>query len=70
MTARATFTQAQIARAIAAADRAGKVALYTPQGIAFVPPDYLRQTDKAESGAAWVSADDVFTAGISCDSQA
>lgn len=54
MTARATFTQTQIARAIAAADRAGKVALYTPHGIAFVDPAAVvqaaqtRESDGAE----------------------
>lgn len=36
MTARATFTQAQIARAIRAARAEGMVALITPAGIVFV----------------------------------
>ena len=36
MTRRATFTQAEIARALRAADAAGKVAVWTPAGIAFV----------------------------------
>ncbi len=36
MTARATYTQAELARAIRAADACGKVALVTPAGIAFV----------------------------------
>jgi hypothetical protein len=35
MTARATLTQAQIARAIRAATACGKVAVMTPQGIVF-----------------------------------
>jgi hypothetical protein len=39
MTARAAFTQAQIARAIRAAKGEGMVALMTPQGIAFVESD-------------------------------
>jgi len=39
MTARATFTQAQITRAIRAAQACGKVAVMTPQGIAFVESD-------------------------------
>lgn len=39
MTARATFTQAALTRAIRAADACGKVALMTPQGIAFVESD-------------------------------
>lgn len=38
MTKSATFTQAQLARAIRAADAAGKVALVTRQGIALVDP--------------------------------
>jgi hypothetical protein len=36
MTKRATFSQAEIARAIRAAESLGKVALWTPAGIAFV----------------------------------
>jgi hypothetical protein len=39
MTARATFTVAQIARAIRAAKGEGMVALMTPAGIAFVESD-------------------------------
>lgn len=34
---RATFTQAELERAIRAADALGKTALQTPHGIAFVP---------------------------------
>lgn len=41
MTARATFTQAQIARAIRAAEACGKVALLTPQGIVFAESGQL-----------------------------
>lgn len=41
MTARVTFTQAQIARAIRAAEACGKVALMTPAGIALVDPAAL-----------------------------
>lgn len=41
MTKRATFTQAEIARAIRAAKEVGKVALWTPAGIAFVESDEL-----------------------------
>jgi hypothetical protein len=37
MTSRATFTQAEITRAMRAADAMGKVALWTPAGIAFLP---------------------------------
>lgn len=45
MTARATFTQAQLTRAIRAAEAAGKVAIYTAAGIAFVDPaeDFLNR---------------------------
>ena len=43
MTARATFTQAQITRAIKAAEAAGKVAVQTVMGIAFVDPAMLPQ---------------------------
>lgn len=38
MTARATLTQAQIARAIRAAEACGKVAVLTPAGIVFADP--------------------------------
>lgn len=37
MTKRATFTQAELTRAMRAADALGKVALLTPAGIAFLP---------------------------------
>jgi hypothetical protein len=36
MTARARFTQAELTRAIRAAQACGKLAVLTPQGIAFV----------------------------------
>ena len=49
MTARATFTQATITRAIRAAEQAGKVALLTPAGIAFVDPAKIPQTTGPES---------------------
>lgn len=38
MTARATFTQAELARAIRAAEACGKVAVLTPAGIVFAQP--------------------------------
>lgn len=41
MTARATFSQAAIARAIRAAEACGKVAVMTPQGIVFAQPDQV-----------------------------
>ncbi len=50
MTARATFTQAQITRYIKAADATGKVLVHTPIGIAFVDPALLPQHAPAETG--------------------
>ena len=44
MTRRATVTQADLARAIRAADAAGKVVLVTQAGIAFVDPGVIAQT--------------------------
>jgi len=38
VTRRATFTAADLARATKVADKLGKVALWTPQGIALVDP--------------------------------
>lgn len=49
MTARATFTEAEIARAIRAADKVGKVALITRAGILFVDPGIIPQTATEES---------------------
>ena len=51
MTRRATFTKAELARAIAAADQAGKVALLTSLGIVFVDPGIVPQDAPAESGS-------------------
>lgn len=54
MTARARFTQAEITRAIRAADAVGKVALQTPHGIAFVDPALIPHTPTQESKVdAW-----------------
>lgn len=39
MTRRATFTKADLARAVRVADELGKVALWTAAGIAFVESD-------------------------------
>lgn len=50
MTRRATFTQAEIARAIRAADAAGKVAQWTPAGIAFVDPATIPHDPPADGG--------------------
>lgn len=49
MTRRATFTQAELARAIRAAQALGKAALWTPAGIAFVDPEAIPQTATEES---------------------
>ncbi|MFN3575509.1 MAG: hypothetical protein ACK4TJ_00770 [Tabrizicola sp.] len=50
MTRRATLTQADLTRAIKAAEACGKVALWTPAGIAFVESDKvpLPSPDQAE----------------------
>ena len=41
MTRRATFTKADLARAVRVADQLGKVALWTATGIAFVESDQV-----------------------------
>ena len=57
MTRRATFTAADLARAVRVADQLGKVALWTPQGIVF-----------AESGSVALPSQDQEPAGEnSCD---
>ncbi|WP_395543228.1 hypothetical protein [Neotabrizicola sp. sgz301269] len=50
MTARATFTQAQIERAIRAAKKAGMVAVQTTTGIAFLDPDQIAQDAPKDGG--------------------
>ena len=62
MTARARFTQAELARAIAAAEKAGKVAIQTPLGIAFVEPAAIAQTAPVESDKGGNSCDGKFGA--------
>ena len=52
MTARATFTEAILTREIRAANKAGKVALLTPAGIAFVDPAIIPHSDPVESHEA------------------
>lgn len=60
MTKRATFTQAELARAIRAAEAVGKVAILTPGGIVFADPATVPQTAQpVESGEA-NSCDDLF----------
>lgn len=49
MTRRATFTEAELRRAIRAAEASGKVAVQTPIGIAFVAPGTVAQTEPQES---------------------
>lgn len=49
MTRRATFTEAELKRAIRAADGCGKVAVQTPLGIAFVAPEHMQHTAPEES---------------------
>lgn len=48
LTARATFSQATIARAIRAAEACGKVAVMTPQGIVFAQPDQVALPSQEE----------------------
>lgn len=55
MTARARLTQAELTRAIRAAEACGKVAVFTPQGVVF-----------AESGAVALPSPDQAR-GNSCD---
>ena len=50
MTRRTTFTEAELARAIRAADKAGKVVLQTRAGIAFVDPAAIPHDDPREGG--------------------
>lgn len=51
MSRRATFTQAELVRAIRAAEAAGKVAIQTRAGIAFVDPDTIPHDAAEPSGA-------------------
>ncbi len=51
MTRRATFTEADLKRAIRAAEASGKVAMQTPIGIAFVDPGPLALPSPPESEA-------------------
>lgn len=61
MTRRATFTQAELTRAMKAADSVGKVALLTPAGIAFLPREDAPKLAQADNGQN--SCDDVFGRG-------
>lgn len=59
MTRRATFTQAELTRAMRAADAVGKVALLTPAGIAFLPREDAPKLQTAP-GEGVNSCDEVF----------
>lgn len=61
MTRRAVFTEAELARAIRAADKAGKVALQTRAGIAFVDPGTIPHDLPDDSGGN--TCDDIFGTG-------
>lgn len=61
MTKRAAFTQAEIARAIRAADKAGKVAVQMRDGIAFVSPDAVTHDAAVSSGGN--TCDEAFGTG-------
>lgn len=60
MTARATFTQAQIARAIRAAKGEGMVALMTPAGIAFVESGSVALPSPDQDAAEVAACDKAF----------
>jgi hypothetical protein len=59
---RATFTQAELTRAIRAAEAAGKVALQTPAGIAFVDPQHIAQSAPTPTESGGNSCDGLFGA--------
>lgn len=66
MSARARFTQADLARAIAVADKTGKVAVQTAMGIAYLDParaeSWLAPNRSAPIGfgPGVLSCDDLF----------
>lgn len=66
MTTRARFTQADLARAIAVADKTGKVAVQTPVGIAYLDPAHAEkllapnQAHGIGCGPGVQSCDDLF----------
>jgi hypothetical protein len=62
MTRRATFTQAELKRAIRAAEASGKVAVQTSVGIAFVDPMTLPQTAPSRESEGRNTCDDIFGA--------
>lgn len=60
MSRRATFTEAELARAIRAADKSGKVVLQTRAGIAFVDPGTIPHDDPPTGGN---TCDSIFGTG-------
>jgi len=60
MTKRATFTQAELARAIRAAEAVGKVAILTHGGIVFADPAAVPQTAPPKESGEANSCDDLF----------
>lgn len=60
MTKRATFTQAELARAIRAAEACGKVAVQTPMGIAFVESDKVALPSQDHDSAEIEACDKAF----------
>lgn len=61
MTRRATFTEAELVRAIRAAGKAGKVAMQTRDGIAFVDPAAIPHDRPDDSGGN--TCDSIFGTG-------
>ena len=61
MTRRATFTEAELVRAIRAAGKAGKVAVQTRDGIAFVDPATIPHDRPDDSGGN--TCDSIFGTG-------
>lgn len=62
MTRRATFTQAEIERAIRAAEKLGKVAVRIPSGFAFVDPETIPHAPTADDSGG-NTCDAIFGTG-------
>ena len=60
MTRRATFTQAELTRAIRAAESAGKVAILTPSGIVFADPVAVAHSAPQKPDTGGNSCDAIF----------
>lgn len=63
MTKRATFTQAELERALRAANALGKVVLWTPGGIAFVESDAIPVTSPPDDQKDQAECDRLFGVG-------